>query len=373
MANDSYDLIDRFLRNNLDDADYAEHSKALDSLLASHAGEPIAYANPVILLPDEEGGGWEAKVQSHCDDVFSLPLYATPPAATPAAPGEVTDEQVHASAYKHCFKASEMAPQGEQLYLFDLARIKRLCAALSHPAPVAAPAPASEAVAQSIAIDFKQATELLEMFGDQPCEITLTAYPKDEHHFEEGFSIAAGLYAHYTDCPEEGGNYLGVADHDATPAGDSADAPVQQAGDGQSSCATKEPSVARQVAEKTGAASQVRKQFAHYQERSYMSNAAKDVLAERQRQISAEGWTPEHDDEHDDGRMAIAAAHYAMHGIKGWGRVIWPWDKKWLKPKDRRSNLIRASALIIAEIERIDRAALKGEQPEPSGSERGEV
>jgi len=65
---------------------------------------------------------------------------ATPPAATPAAPGEVTDEQVHASAYKHCFKASEMAPQGEQLYLFDLARIKRLCAALSNPAPVAAPA-----------------------------------------------------------------------------------------------------------------------------------------------------------------------------------------------------------------------------------------
>lgn len=97
-------------------------------------------------------------------------------------------------------------------------------------ARIAAPAPASEAVAQSVTIDFKQATELLEMFGDEPCEITLTAYPKDEHHFEEGFTIAAGLYAHYTECPEEGGNYLGVADHDAVPAGDSADAPVQQAG-----------------------------------------------------------------------------------------------------------------------------------------------
>jgi hypothetical protein len=94
---------------------------------------------------------------------------------------------------------------------------------------LAAPAPASEAVAQSITIDFKQATELLEMFGGEPCEITLTAYPEDEHHFEEGFTIAAGLYAHYTECPEEGGNYLGVADHDAVPAGDSADAPVQQA------------------------------------------------------------------------------------------------------------------------------------------------
>jgi len=56
-------------------------------------------------------------------------------AATPVALGEVTDEQIRASAYEHCFKASEMATQGEQLYMFDLARIKRLCAALSHPAP----------------------------------------------------------------------------------------------------------------------------------------------------------------------------------------------------------------------------------------------
>ncbi|WP_418145478.1 hypothetical protein ABL850_14950 [Variovorax paradoxus] len=93
-----------------------------------------------------------------------------------------------------------------------------------------APAPASEAVAQSITIDFKQATELLEMFGDEPCEITLTAYPNDEHHFEEGFTISAGLYAHYTECPEEGSTHLGVTDYDAIPKCDSVDAPVQQAG-----------------------------------------------------------------------------------------------------------------------------------------------
>lgn len=38
----------------------------------------------------------------------------------------------------------------------------------------------------------------------------------------------------------------------------------------------------------------------------------------------------------------------------------WPlsWAKSWLKPKDRRRDLIRAAALIIAEIERLDRAAL---------------
>jgi len=37
--------------------------------------------------------------------------------------------------------------------------------------------------------------------------------------------------------------------------------------------------------------------------------------------------------------------------------AIWPRD--WaFRPKDRRSNLVRAAALLIAEIERIDRAAI---------------
>lgn len=140
---------------------------------------------------------------------------------------------------------------------------------------------------------------------------------------------------------------------------------------------SKEPSLVKQVAEKTGAASQVRAQFAHYQEGNHMSNAAKDVLAERQRQISAEGWTPEHDDEHIGGEMALAASCYAAHTGADtmlhaktlsveWHHKLssaqefvgrhWPWARTWWKPKDRRSNLVRAAALLIAEIERIDRA-----------------
>ena len=31
------------------------------------------------------------------------------------------------------------------------------------------------------------------------------------------------------------------------------------------------------------------------------------------------------------------------------------WDSEWWKPKDRRRDLIRAGALIVAEIERLDR------------------
>lgn len=46
-----------------------------------------------------------------------------------------------------------------------------------------------------------------------------------------------------------------------------------------------------------------------------MTTAARDVLAERQRQVSAEGWTPEHDDEHRSGDMARAAASYAAQAV----------------------------------------------------------
>jgi hypothetical protein len=43
-----------------------------------------------------------------------------------------------------------------------------------------------------------------------------------------------------------------------------------------------------------------------------LTPVAQDVLAERQRQISEEGWTPEHDDQHDGGEMAAAAGTYAL-------------------------------------------------------------
>lgn len=111
-----------------------------------------------------------------------------------------------------------------------------------------------------------------------------------------------------------------------------------------------------------------------------LTKAAQDVLAERERQKSVEGWTPEHDDEHDSGELARAAACYAHAGglspvarkylenapdFTGEHMVIarrlWPWDRSWWKPKDCRRDLVRAGALIVAEIERLDRlSARKG-------------
>lgn len=112
------------------------------------------------------------------------------------------------------------------------------------------------------------------------------------------------------------------------------------------------------------------------------------IAAERQRQQSAEGWTPEHDDTHDKGEMAAAAAcyltgdrndrmihpHDAMgddRGARTWPRPPenWPWDWSWWKPKDRLRNLVRAGALIAAEIDRLQRAESRQPitPPDPPG------
>ncbi|WP_434697098.1 hypothetical protein [Pseudomonas aeruginosa] len=82
-----------------------------------------------------------------------------------------------------------------------------------------------------------------------------------------------------------------------------------------------------------------------------------DVQAERRRQITAEGWTPEHDDLYCAAELPRAAAAYILNGANDEAPAIWPFVAKWWKPRDARSNYVRASALILAEIERLDRAA----------------
>lgn len=92
-------------------------------------------------------------------------------------------------------------------------------------------------------------------------------------------------------------------------------------------------------------------------------SALADVAAERRRQIEAEGWVPEHDDEHSNGEMALAAACYARAGsgvpMIADVPLLWPWTSSWWKPAGARRNLVKAAALILAEIERLDRAAAR--------------
>ena len=94
-----------------------------------------------------------------------------------------------------------------------------------------------------------------------------------------------------------------------------------------------------------------------------------EILTERWRQIFDEEWTPEHDDEHELGELAMAAGCYALHAATGSAHHLtrgtplsWPWDQKWWKPTTPRRDLVKAAALILAEIERLDRFEDK-EQP----------
>jgi hypothetical protein len=63
-----------------------------------------------------------------------------------------------------------------------------------------------------------------------------------------------------------------------------------------------------------------------------------EIAAERRRQVEDTGWTREHDDDHAGGELLTA----------GWGalsRIYSP----------TRRSLVEAAALIVAEIERLDR------------------
>lgn len=90
-----------------------------------------------------------------------------------------------------------------------------------------------------------------------------------------------------------------------------------------------------------------------------------EVIMERLRQITMEGWSPSHDDKYDKGDLAAAAAAYAFHAftVSAGDRWLaadpvgfWPWDLSWWKPGAARQDLVKAGALILAEIERLDRA-----------------
>lgn len=89
------------------------------------------------------------------------------------------------------------------------------------------------------------------------------------------------------------------------------------------------------------------------------------IAAERARQVSIEGWTSGHDDLHSDGELARAAACYALPGDSrsySVGRQtprLWPWGYgDWKEtPSDRVRELVKAGALIAAEIDRLQRVS----------------
>lgn len=103
--------------------------------------------------------------------------------------------------------------------------------------------------------------------------------------------------------------------------------------------------------------------------REGLTDAARDVLAERRRHVEQEGWTPAHDDKYRDHELSCAAGCYAMYTFAypaGNPPPAWPWAAEWWKPTTHRRDLVKAGGLIFAAIERLDRAtAAAGERNAP--------
>lgn len=101
-------------------------------------------------------------------------------------------------------------------------------------------------------------------------------------------------------------------------------------------------------------------------------SGAEAIATERKRQANQIGFDPAHDDGHEECELARAARSYLSYYIvQTWGAgkgfkdfprgeppgfADWPWAVEWWEPKDARWNLVRAGALIAAEIDRLDRA-----------------
>lgn len=97
---------------------------------------------------------------------------------------------------------------------------------------------------------------------------------------------------------------------------------------------------------------------------------AERIAAERRRQVGVEGWTPEHDAEHTESELLIAASGYLYAGVTGnLSRPMgWPWHPDWWKPSDDPTrNLVKAGALIAAEIDRLQAAQSGSSRPDGDG------
>ena len=116
---------------------------------------------------------------------------------------------------------------------------------------------------------------------------------------------------------------------------------------------------------------------AAFSETEYAKNAPaslQSVLAERIRQIQVHCFYPEQDEEYVNGDLAQAGACYAIEAAKQAPETedamrlvpeAWPWMAASWRPHDQRRNLVKAGALILAEIDRLDRAAAFAQKEQP--------
>lgn len=80
------------------------------------------------------------------------------------------------------------------------------------------------------------------------------------------------------------------------------------------------------------------------------------IVQERERQWSEEKFDDCHDDQHRNEELALAAVRYIIPE-QFREDMPWPFAEKWWKPSpnDRVRELVKAGALIAAEIDRLQR------------------
>lgn len=96
------------------------------------------------------------------------------------------------------------------------------------------------------------------------------------------------------------------------------------------------------------------------------------IAYERLRQVEAERYSTEHDDAHVDGQLLSAALCYAgVERLVMMGAPVsrntppfeWPWaEVDWKPTDDAVRNLVKAGALIAAEIDRLQRVRAAADQ-----------
>jgi hypothetical protein len=95
-----------------------------------------------------------------------------------------------------------------------------------------------------------------------------------------------------------------------------------------------------------------------------MKTGAELIAEERERQVKEEGWKAAHDDTHENEELVLAALAYATCRLDLFlrGAAYWPWAREHWRPSwDQVRNLTKAGALIAAEIDRLQRKAVRSE------------
>lgn len=100
-----------------------------------------------------------------------------------------------------------------------------------------------------------------------------------------------------------------------------------------------------------------------------LGTGIKAIASERERQLCIEGFSRDSDEQYREGELARAATAYVQlaamdlqvgsrkHIASQEPPFFWPWAPEWWKPVDARHDLVRAGALIAAQIDLIDSKA----------------